>query len=145
MKYSLISFFRIDTKDKTVTSNFQKNHFFCTWNENNNRKSIDIFFDSRVGSWYFEWFILSQERLQRLASVLFGNNGVLCVKRDDFEKNLILTFLFLLLDQNEPKNQGFLIKLKRKFSHELNFCIMRFILKSSENVILSVIYFTSAA
>jgi hypothetical protein len=92
MKYSLISFFRIDTKDKTLRSNFQKNPFFCTRNENNNRKSIDIFFDSRVGSWYFEWFILAQERLQRLASVLFGNNGVLCVKRDDFEKNLIFCF-----------------------------------------------------
>jgi hypothetical protein len=145
MKYSLISFFRIDTKDKTLRSNFQKNPFFCTRNENNNRKSIDIFFDSSFGSWNFEWFILAQTRLQRLAFILFGNNGVLCVKRDDFEKNLILTFLFLLLDQNEPKNQGFLIKLKRKFSHEFNFCTMRFILKASENVILSVIYFTSAA
>jgi hypothetical protein len=29
--------------------------------------------------------------------------------------------MFFLLDQKEPKNQGFVIKLKRKFSHGLNF------------------------
>jgi regulator of extracellular matrix RemA (YlzA/DUF370 family) len=66
-----------------------------------------------------------------------------------------------VLDQNEPKNQGFVIKLKRKFSHATNFLLHALyfkrlpavLLSRSENVILaslhpsevSVIYFTSVA
>jgi hypothetical protein len=39
-----------------------------------------------------------------LAFVLFGNHGVLCAKRDDFEKNLIFCFstIFSLLCLNFP-------------------------------------------
>jgi hypothetical protein len=70
-------------------------------------------------------------------------------------------FLFFLLDQNEPKNQGFVIKLKRKSLPQNKFSrkalyfkrLPAVLLSRSENVILaslhpsevSVIYFTSVA
>ncbi len=57
---------------------------------------------------------------------------------------LAICSCFLLDQKKEPKkNQGFAIKLKRKSSSLSISIFKRFILKAPENVIFSVIYFTS--